>query len=150
SRGNFSIPNVRPGKYTLHAFADGVLGEFTVTNLIVGSGQTLGLGKLDWKPARFGKQLWEIGIPNRKGSEFFKGDDYFHWGWYLEYSKLFPNDVNFVMGKSNYRKDWFFQQVPHNENPTNTTGTGQGRSTTWSIQFHLPEAPQGKATLRLA
>ena len=37
SSGNFRIPNVRPGIYTLHAFADGVLGEFTVSNVVVNS-----------------------------------------------------------------------------------------------------------------
>ncbi len=124
--------------------------KFTLTNVTVRAGDALRVGKLDWRPVRYGKQLWDIGIPNRKGSEFFKGDDYFHWGWYLEYPKLFPNDVNYVIGKSNFRKDWFFEQVPHNENPNNTTGTGVGRSTTWSISFTLPEAPLGKATLRLA
>jgi rhamnogalacturonan endolyase len=150
ANGDFKIPNVRPGTYTLHAIADGVLGEFTVTNVTVAAGQTLNLQNLDWQPVRYGKQLWDIGIPNRNGSEFFKGDDYFHWGWYLEYPKLFPNDVNFVIGKSDFRKDWFFEQVPHNENPDNTTGNGQGRATTWSVTFNLPDAPHGKATLRLA
>ncbi len=149
ANGNFSIPNVRPGTYTLHAFADGVLGEFALTNVVVGAGNSLGLGTLNWQPVRFGRQLWDIGIPNRTASEFFKGDDYFHWGWYLEYPKLFPNDVNYVVGKSDYRKDWFFQQLPHNENPDNTTGTGQGRSTTWLVSFKLPAAPKGRATLRL-
>ena len=38
----------------------------------------------------------------------------------------------------------------HNEDTNNTTGRGFGRSTTWSITFHLPSAPRGKATLRLA
>ena len=148
--GNFSIPNVRPGNYTLHAFADGVLGEFALTNVTVEAGKNLALGKLSWQPVRYGKQLWDIGIPNRKASEFFKGDDYFHWGWYLEYPKLFPNDVNYVVGKSDFRKDWFFEQLPHNENAGNTTGSGQGRETTWSVKFNLPAAPHGKATLRLA
>jgi len=32
-------------------------------------------------------------------------------------------------------KDWFFEQVPHNENPDNLTGGGQGRSTTWTVSF---------------
>ena len=150
ANGNFSIPNVRAGNYTLHAFADGVLGEFALTNVIVEAGKKLSLGQLTWLPVRYGKQLWDIGIPNRKASEFFKGDDYFHWGWYLEYPKLFPNDVNYVVGKNDFRKDWFFEQLPHNENPENTTGTGQGRSTTWSVAFKLPTAPKGKATLRLA
>lgn len=150
AQGRFSIPNVRPGTYTLHALADGVLGEFMRTDVRVAAGQVLELGKLTWQPVRHGRQLWDIGIPNRTGSEFFKGDDYFHWGWYLQYPKLFPNDVNFVIGKSDFRRDWFFEQVPHNEEPANTTGTGNGRSTAWSIGFSLPSAPHGKATLRLA
>ncbi|HEV2692939.1 MAG TPA: polysaccharide lyase family protein [Verrucomicrobiae bacterium] len=148
--GKFSIPNVRPGKYTLHAIADGVLGELAVTNITIASGQDLPLGNVDWQPVRFGKQLWDIGIPNRKASEFFKGDDYFHWGWYLQYPKLFPLDVNYVIGKSDYRKDWFFEQLPYNTDSNNITGNGRGDGTTWAVIFNLPEAPHGKAILRLA
>jgi rhamnogalacturonan endolyase len=148
--GNFSIPNVRAGNYTLHAIADGVLGDFSFTNVTVATGKKQTLGTLEWQPVRFGKQLWDIGIPNRDGSEFFKGDDYFHWGWYLAYAKLFPHDVIYVIGQSDFHKDWFFEQVPHNEDPANTTGNGQGRSTTWTVRFNLPAAPHGKATLRLA
>ena len=150
ARGNFSIPNVRPGHYTLHAIADGVLGDFSQTNVTVGGGSELNLGTVNWQPVRYGRQLWDVGIPNRNASEFLKGDDYYHWGWYLEYPKLFPNDVNFTIGQSDFHKDWFIEQVPHNENPDNTTGNGQGRSTTWSIAFNLPAAVHGKATLRLA
>lgn len=150
ANGNFTIPNVRPGRYTLHAIADGVLGELTVSNVVVQSGQALKLGKLNWQPVRYGRQLWDIGIPNRTASEFFKGDDYFHWGWYLEYPKLFPYDVNYSVGESNFRTDWFFEQVPHNTNATNYTGTGRGRDTTWTVHFKLPQPPHGKATLRLA
>ncbi len=148
--GSFTIPNVRAGTYSLHAIADGVLGDLTVTNIVVAAGKDLALGKVDWRPVRYGKQLWDIGIPNRSGAEFFKGDDYFHWGWYLKYPKLFPQDVNYVIGQSDFRKDWFFEQVPHNEDPGNLTGSGQGRATTWTITFNLPAAPHGKATLRLA
>jgi rhamnogalacturonan endolyase len=150
AKGNFSISNVRPGKYTLHAIADGVLGEFVMSNVVVSSGQSLKLGKLAWQPVRYGKQLWDIGVPDRTADKFFKGDDYYHWGWYLEYPKLFPDDVNYVVGKSNYHIDWFFEQVPHAEDLGNTNGVGRGRSTTWSITFNLPQAPHGKATLRLA
>ena len=148
--GNFSIPNVRPGNYSLHAIADGVLGDLTVTNISVASGKTLALGKIDWQPVRFGRQLWDIGIPNRNGSEFSKGDDYFHWGWYLEYPKLFPYDVKYVIGKSDFHKDWFFEQVPYNDDTNNLTGRGNGSATTWTVAFNLPQAPKGKATLRLA
>ena len=150
ANGQFTIPKVRPGTYTLHAIADGVLGDFSLSNVTVTAGQTLALGRITWQPVRYGRQLWDIGIPNRNASEFFEGNDYFHWGWYLKYPKLFPHDVNYVIGQSDFHKDWFFEQVPHNEDPGNTTGRGFGRSTTWSITFHLPDAPRGKATLRLA
>lgn len=150
ANGNFSIPNVRPGNYSLHAIADGVLGDLTVTNITIVAGKNLALGKVDWQPVRYGKQLWDVGIPNRNGSEFFKGDEYFHWGWYLKYPKLFPLDVNFVIGKSDYRKDWFFEQVPYNTDSNNVTGNGRGDGTTWAVIFNLPKTPQGKATLRLA
>jgi rhamnogalacturonan endolyase len=42
---------VRPGAYTLHAFADGVLGEFEKKNITVTEGKDLDLGKIEWKPA---------------------------------------------------------------------------------------------------
>jgi rhamnogalacturonan endolyase len=148
--GSFSIPNVRAGKYSLHAIADGVLGDLTVSNIVVEPGKNLPLANVNWQPVRFGRQLWDIGIPNRDGSEFFKGDDYFHWGWYLEYPKLFPYDVKYVIGKSDFHKDWFFEQVPYNEDTNNITGRGNGSATTWTVAFDLPQAPHGKATLRLA
>jgi len=150
SNGHFQIPNVRPGTYTLHAIADGVLGEFIRTNITVTPGQNLALRTLNWQPVRYGRQLWDIGIPNRSGEEFYKGDDYFHWGWYLQYPKLFPYDVKYVIGKSDFHKDWFFEQVPYNEDTNNITGRGRGSATTWTVTFNLAKQPHGKATLRLA
>jgi rhamnogalacturonan endolyase len=154
ANGKFSIPKVRPGSYELHAIADGVLGEFAKSGITVEPGKSIDLGKLEWKPVRYGRQVWDIGIPNRRGSEFFKGDDYYHWGWYLKYAELFPNDVNYTVGKSDFHKDWFFEQVPHTEDKANTmehgTGEGNGRATPWTINFDMPKAGAGKATLRLA
>ena len=150
ANGNFTIPNVRPGRYTLHAIGDGVLGEFEMTNITVASGQDLNLNDLNWQPVRYGKQIWDIGIPNRTAGEFFDGDDYYHWGWYLQYPKLFPHDVNYIIGQSDFHKDWFFEQVPRNEDPDNGNALSPGRSTTWSITFNLPQAQSGKAVLRLA
>jgi rhamnogalacturonan endolyase len=175
--GNFTLNNVRPGNYTLHAFADGVLGEFAQTNITVVAGQTLNLGKLDWKPLRYGTQVWEIGYPDRTGGKFFKGDadNYWLWGWPVRYPLLFPNDVTYTVGKSDYHKDWFFEQVPHGEStawlnpdakdPANQrfgwmkTGTpgedmwrtiGRGRANTWTIKFNMDKAHQGYAALRVA
>ncbi|HTK74316.1 MAG TPA: polysaccharide lyase family protein [Gemmataceae bacterium] len=136
----FSIPKVRPGKYTLHAIADGVLGEFAKTDIVVEPGQALDLGRLEWEPVRHGRQLWEIGIPNRSAEEFRHGDHYWQWGLYNLYDQEFPNDVNFVIGKSDCRTNWNYAQVPH----------ADGRGSTWSVTFDLPAARQGQATLRLA
>jgi rhamnogalacturonan endolyase len=175
--GRFTIPNVRPGKYTLHAFADGVLGEYAKADITVEAGKSVILGKLDWKPVRYGKQIWDIGYPDRTGDKFYKGDNanYWLWGWGLRYSGLFPNDIAYTIGKSDYRKDWFFQEVPHSSttawlNPAakdplnqrygwvnNPTGTqdmwsawGHGRATTWTVKFNMPKASRGQGILRIA
>jgi rhamnogalacturonan endolyase len=112
--GKFTITKVRPGKYTLHATADGVLGDFAQADITVEPGKTLDLGKLVWKPVRFGKQVWEIGYPDRAADEFFKGDgnNYWLWGWNLRYALLYPHGLTYTVGKSDPHKDWFFEEVP--------------------------------------
>jgi rhamnogalacturonan endolyase len=153
--GRFEIPHVRPGRYMLHALADGVLGEYAKADVTVEPGQPLDLGPLSWVPVRRGRQLWDVGIPNRNGSEFFKGDEYADPEIGLKYARLFPNDVNYVIGKSDFRKDWFFQHVPHNENPNARAEPfygvrANGRATPFAVTFDLSAVPRGKATVRLA
>jgi len=113
--GKFTLTKVRPGKYTLHATADGVLGDFAQADITVQPSQTLDLGKLIWKPVRYGRQVWEIGYPDRAADKFFKGDpsNSWLWGWNLRYALLFPKDVTYTIGKSDPSKDWFFEEVPH-------------------------------------
>ena len=147
SQGRFTIPSVRPGTYTLHAIADGVLGEYAQANVTVAPGQSLTLGALTWTPVRYGRQLWDIGIPDRTAKEYLHGDNFWHWGLYLQYPKDFPHDVNYVIGRSDFHKDWNYAQVPR---APDATGRGDGLATTWSVTFDLPAAPHGKATLRLA
>ncbi|WP_443750419.1 polysaccharide lyase family protein [Asticcacaulis solisilvae] len=173
--GHFSIHNVRPGHYTLHAFADGVLGEYARADITVEAGKDIDLGKLDWQPVRYGRQVWEIGVANRNGDEFYKGDEYWLWGWPLRYGDLFPKDVTYTIGKSDYRKDWFFEEVPHSttdawknpaaKDPLNQRfgwvnlpdgqkdmwrDWGQGRATTWTVKFKMPKVQSGTAVLRIA
>lgn len=153
--GRFSIPDVRPGTYTLHAFADGMLGEFARTNIVIEAGKAMNMGRISWQPVRYGRQLWDIGIPNRDGSEFMNGDKYYEPDAPLQYIKLFPEDVNYVIGKSDYHKDWYFEQVPHSTDPNARPRpffgvTSPGRATPFAISFKLSNAPRGKATLRVA
>ncbi len=148
--GTFIIPNIRPGIYQLHAVADGILGAYdATTTLTIKAGEKIDLGTLDWKPVRYGKQIFEIGTPNRSAKEFFKGDDHWHWGMYIEYAKLFPNDVNFTVGKSDPAKDWYIYHVPH-DIEFKPDGRDQGHAAPWNINFNMPEnaTPNKKAILR--
>jgi rhamnogalacturonan endolyase len=175
--GKFTITNVRPGTYTLHAFADGVLGEFAKANITVSAGQNLDLGKINWQPVRYGKQIWEIGYPDRTSDKFYKGDgqNYWLWGWPVRYGDLFPNDITYTVGQSDYHKDWFFEEVPHETSdawknpqaqdplnqrfgwvktaaPTDNVWRtiGNGRATTWTIRFNMNQTSSGQAALRVA
>ncbi len=143
-RGGFTIPHVRPGAYTLRAYADGVLGEFNQTGVVVKAGETLELGKLQWTPVRHGRQLWEIGVPDRSAAEFRHGDEYWKWGLYLEYAKDFPQEVDFVPGKSDWRRDWNYCQPPR------IHADGSVSASTWSIRFNLAEVISGPLALRLS
>jgi len=167
ANGKFTIPNVRPGHYTLRAIADGVIGEFAVTNITISEGETKQLGELNWTPARYGRTLWQIGVPDRTAREYRHGDHYWQWGLYFNYAKEFPNDVNYIIGRSDWRKDWNYVQPPRllTQNLPATgeddeaadalaqlvrTSTRDVQPTTWSIKFGLNQAPRGRATLRLA
>jgi rhamnogalacturonan endolyase len=146
--GSFVLTGVRPGKYALCALADGVLGEYDGASVVVRAGASIDLGSLHWTPLRYGKQLWDIGIPNRNATEFFMGNDSNHWGMYLLYGKYFPKDVDYWIGKSDYRKDWYFEEVPniaHGENIAKMAGG----ETNWKIHFTLPEKEKGTAILRV-
>lgn len=165
--GHFSIPNVRPGNYTLRAIADGVIGEFNLTNLSVAGGQLNQLGELTWQPVRYGRTLWQIGVPDRTAREFRHGDHYWQWGLYFQYPQEFPNDVNYIIGRSDWRKDWNYVQPPRiltqnlpvtgeDEEAANAAADFVRRSghdvksTTWTVTFALNQQPRGAATLRLA
>jgi rhamnogalacturonan endolyase len=162
--GAFVIPHVRAGAYTLHAFADGVLGEFELTNVTVASSEKKSLGALEWTPVHYGRTLWQVGVPDRTAREFRHGDHYWQWGLYFDYPKEFPNDVNFVIGQSDWRRDWNYVQPPRiesrdvpatseeeeQEDNARLWRTGGVRSTAWTITFSMPDNPRGRATLRLA
>jgi len=113
AKGEFKIENIRPGKYTLHAIADGVLGEYAGREITVDGGKKLDLGSLEWVPVRRGRQIWEIGINNRTSSEFLGGDRYYEPDVLKRYPGYFPQDVNFTIGKSDIAKDWYYAQIPH-------------------------------------
>lgn len=143
--GNFVIPHVRPGAFTLYAFTPGAVGEYSLTNVTVTAGSTNPLGNLTWNVPHPGASLaWEIGIPDRTAREFRHGTNY--WQPYLweTYSNVFPNPLEYTVGASNWTNDW------------NYAHSGYLVGSTWSpwkwrIHFMLTNLPPGgSATLTLA
>ena len=170
--GKFTITNVRPGTYTLHAFADGVLGEFAQTNITVEAGKTLDLGKIEWKPVRYGKQVWEIGYPDRTGGKFYKGDgeNYWLWGWCVRYPRPVPERHHLHHRQERLPQGLVFRagaarscptpgRIPKPRIPLNQrfgwvkAGTpgedmwrtiGRGRATTWTIKFNMDKTRKAR------
>src|SRR5699024_12607089 len=96
--GNFNIKGVRPGKYTLTAFTDDIMGAFKKEGITIDSGDSQDLGTLEWTPEQNGERLWQLGTPNRTSEEFYiyGGENgYRNHLTLLEYAYEFHNDVEF-------------------------------------------------------
>jgi len=128
-QGNFSLPNVRPGSYTLHAFVAGIHGVYVGQSnaVVVTAGGTTDLGAVTWTPDRKGPTVWEIGIPDRVPAEFYRGDQAWHYGTASLFSKDFPSGINYTVGTSTPAKDWNFLQP----------------GGTWNVQFNVASIPTG-------
>jgi len=87
--------------------------------------------------------LWQIGIPNRTSKEFRNGSNLDQWDNYHTYRPTFPNDVDFIIGKSNYQRDWSYIH------PATVLGE-DGIKTPWKIRFNLDKIPTGNLRLTVA
>jgi rhamnogalacturonan endolyase len=142
--GNFTIPKIRPGDYTLYAFTNGAVGEYAQASITVSPGQAVSLGDMTWNVPHHGKQIaWEIGVPDRTAKEFRHGDDYFHGYVWDNFTKEFSNPLEYTIGQSNPATDWNYAQQRVQEN-------GNYVPHRWNIHFKLAQAPAGDATLVLA
>jgi rhamnogalacturonan endolyase len=128
-QGNFNLTNVRPGNYTLHAFVAGIHGVYIGQSnaVVVTAGGTTALGAVTWTPDRKGPTVWEIGIPDRVPREFYRGDQAWHYGTNLLFSKDFPSGINYTVGTSDPAKDWNFLQP----------------GGTWNVKFNIDSIPSG-------
>jgi autotransporter-associated beta strand protein len=152
ANGNFNIPNVRPGTYTLYAFTYGAMGQYSQANVTVSAGQTTALGQVDWNVTHSGNWIaWEIGVPDRKASEFNNGATtyYVPYAW-TNFSNQFTNPLNYNVGSSNWATDWNyahdFWQVGGNDSSVGTLSLWP-----WNINFNLASVPSsGNATLNIA
>lgn len=144
--GKFTIPAIRPGTYTLHAYVNGAVGEYTKDNVTIKGGQPISLGDLKWDiPRNKGKLVWEIGTPNRSAKEFMFGDQYWNSFMWETYSLALPNPIVYTIGKSDWRRDWNYVQSSY------LTNDGKFVPWPWHINFKLDKLPaSGNATLTFA
>ncbi|MBI5810377.1 MAG: hypothetical protein HZB21_04220 [Deltaproteobacteria bacterium] len=131
--GRFSIPRVRPGGYTLYAYAtDGALtDEFRKDDITVGGNPITDLGDLDWQPPAHAHLLWSIGKADRMSGEFKFGGLARQYGLW----EKVPADLTFNIGGSLESEDWYYAQ----------TKTG-----IWDIVFNLDRAYPGEGVLTIA
>ncbi len=141
--GSFSIEGVRPGTYRLSVYRTGIFGDFHIDNVIVSAKKINKLPTQVWTPATFGKELWQIGVPDRNSAEFRNGVNFRNYGNQLLFPQQFPNGVNYVIGKSNPATDWNYVQYQQLNGVTQPD---------WTVQFNLKKAPEAKsiATLTVA
>jgi fibronectin type 3 domain-containing protein len=130
--------------------------EFTVA---VKAGETTQLGTQTWTPVRAGATVFELGTPNRKSDEFRHGEDYWNpgtppklgfptpvWGGQMEFPLDFPNGMNYVVGRSQWTKDWNYVL------PAGADAAGNYQPCSGTITFDLAKVPSNgaKASLYLA
>ncbi|KAI7741688.1 hypothetical protein M8C21_007229 [Ambrosia artemisiifolia] len=147
--GDFSINNIRCGEYNLYAWVPGFLGDYRYhLPITITPGCDINVGNLVYEPPRDGPTLWEIGIPDRSAAEFHVPEpdpkyvnqlfvnnpksNFRQYGLWERYAELYPNsDLVYTVGESDYRKDWFYAQVPRRKEDNSYEGT------TWKIKFRL-------------
>ncbi|VFQ88116.1 unnamed protein product [Cuscuta campestris] len=160
--GYFRISAIRPGNYNLYGWVPGILGDYRNTvDIIIRPGEETNLGELEFHPPRNGPTIWEIGIPDRKATEFFIPDPspnlmnyallnhtekFRQYGLWDRYTDIYPSqDLAYRVGRSDYKKDWFFAHV------SRKVGDNSYEPTTWSISFPMENVnPVGTYTLRIA
>lgn len=119
SNGEFTIPHVRDGAYTLYAYAtEGeITEELTVDNINV-SGASVELGTIDWPVEKLEKKFWQIGENDRLTKGFKMSDTPRAYGLY----DLPPSNLEYTIGSSTPENDWYYAQ----------TKVG-----TWTVNFNV-------------
>lgn len=117
--GEFEITNVRPGKYTLYAYAThGTITKQLEEISIEVIDEELDLGVVKWEAPKYINQLWQIGQSTRKSEEFKFGKELRNYKWMT----LLPKNLDYVIGKNIESEDWYYSQP---------------KDGSWNIKFKL-------------
>ncbi len=133
--GNFTIPNVRPGTFSLFAYNDGVVGDYRQDNVIVTANATTILGNITWSINRSsGNLLWEIGIANRKANEFRLGKfDYAEGFVERKFRDTFPATIEYNVADN----DWA-TKIPFAHTKYPDASFAPANLWKWRLNFKLP------------
>lgn len=127
--GNFSIPNVRKGDYSLYVYATtGTITDELEYKGVKVTETATDLGTIEWTPTVYKSLLWNIGENNRRSDGFNVSDDLRAYGLW----EKVPADLTFEPGVSDPAADWYYAQC-HNG--------------TWTVKFNLDEVPEGNMHL---
>lgn len=149
SAGNFTIPNVRPDTYSLFAYSDGAVGEYSQQNVTVTAGAINNLGNVTWNIARNnGNLLWEISVPNRKANKFKLGNfDYAEGFVERKFRDSFPNPIEYNVAENNWAA-----KIPYAHTKYPDAAFAPADTWKWRINFLLPAgfSTTGNAMLTIA
>ena len=131
ANGKFTLPNVRPGTYSLYAWqTQGPITQSFQKDNIEVKGDTLDLGKIVWDAPYHPNLLWQIGKADRLAGEFQFGSSPRTYTW----MEQVPANLTFTIGKSKEATDWYYAQK---------TGT-------WTVKFNLDKPVAGNGYLTVA
>ena len=141
--GTFNLPDVRPGTYRVTVIKPGNYREGTFDNIVVSAGGTTNTGNLIWQPDVSGQGVWQIGTFDRTAGEFKHGNEYNNWVSTFNYSKDFPNGVNYTVNSANPFND--------KQNWANNWGLDQQNAGQdfWNVNFNLATAPAANSTVTI-
>lgn len=123
AEGNFEIKNVRPGEYSLYAYAlDGdITDELEYKGVSVTPG-TVDLGTVDWGPVCYENLIWSVGSNNRRADTWNLSQHPRAYGLWKEV----PANITFTPGVSDAATDLYYAQCQNG---------------TWTFEYDLAEVP---------
>ncbi|MDE6418417.1 MAG: hypothetical protein K2K49_04335 [Duncaniella sp.] len=132
AEGNFTIENVRPGEYSLYAYATkgSIIEEMERPDILVEAGVN-DLGSVEWIPDRLEKEYFHIGEADRLSDGFKLSDRPRTYELYKEV----PTSLDFTPGVSDETTDWWYALV---------------NKGSWTVHFNLDEVPAEGARLWIA
>jgi HEAT repeat protein len=139
--GSFSIDNIHSGSYGLYVFKPGIFGELDSGQITISRDKTTDAGELVLSPQHNGQLVWQIGTPDGGAMEFKNGNNYHQWDNYIRYREDFPNDVYYIVGESDWTRDWNYIHP--------AAVRDEGKPITWTIDFDLDELPSSEYLLTI-